>query len=636
VKRRTIVFLVWSFAGIGGLGVAVAKANRAPVANAGADQVTQTLITLTFSGSASYDPDGTIAGYAWSFGDGTTGTGVTTTHWYATAGTYTVRLTVTDNLGATASDTALVTVYNRAPYPNAGPDQSTTVGTSVTLDGSRSFDADGTITSWAWTFGDGGSATTAVATHAYAAAGTYTATLTTTDNLGARASDSAVITVASAPSSATWSHAIGSVGSDGAYAVAVDAGGNTFVGGVFVGTMTVGTKVLVSAGGTDWFIVKYSPTGAVLWAQRWGGAGYDDLSGLAVDRATGDVLATGDFAGSASLGGATFVSKGGQDIGVARYAAATGAHVWSKQFGGTQDDAGNAVAVDGGGNVLVTGYFRGKSIPFGTTLLSDANGSDGNVFVTKLTSAGVPVWAKNFPGNTGENFGTSVATDAGGNVAFGGFFGNLLTITGTGFFASNAQYDGFVAELNAAGAPLWSRRIGRGSPIDGDDRVTGVAADAGGNVLVTGQTSGAVDYGAGAVASFGGLDTFVAKYTPSGAYSWARHLGGVGDDIGYGVAVDASNDVLVTGSFSYGAAFNGVSLTSRGYSDVFAAKLTAAGATLWARDMGGAGADTGCAIAAGPGGYPSVVGYFPSTGVFGGGTLVSLGLYDGFVARLAP
>ena len=85
--------------------------NQPPVANAGADQTGVANVSLTFNGSASSDPDGSIVSYQWNFGDGSpTAIGATVNHAYSTAGTYTATLTVTDNGGATASDTALVTI----------------------------------------------------------------------------------------------------------------------------------------------------------------------------------------------------------------------------------------------------------------------------------------------------------------------------------------------------------------------------------------------------------------------------------------------------------------------------------------------------------------------------------------------
>ena len=84
--------------------------NQAPVANAGADQTITAGGSVTLSGSASRDPDGSIVSYAWNFGDGTTGTGIAVTHTYNVAGTYWVTLTVTDNAGARGTDQAYVDV----------------------------------------------------------------------------------------------------------------------------------------------------------------------------------------------------------------------------------------------------------------------------------------------------------------------------------------------------------------------------------------------------------------------------------------------------------------------------------------------------------------------------------------------
>ncbi|MGH9557374.1 MAG: PKD domain-containing protein [Terriglobales bacterium] len=87
-----------------------ANGNQPPVANAGPDQTVIVGETVTLDGSGSHDPDGTIASFSWDFGDNTTGSGDITTHTYSAAGTYPVVLTVTDNAGASSTDTATVTV----------------------------------------------------------------------------------------------------------------------------------------------------------------------------------------------------------------------------------------------------------------------------------------------------------------------------------------------------------------------------------------------------------------------------------------------------------------------------------------------------------------------------------------------
>jgi PKD repeat protein len=158
-----------------------------------------TQLACAVDANASADPDGTISSYAWQFGDGSTGTGVTSSRTYATAGTYTITLTVTDDDGATNATTRSVTV---APTPNQSPTSSFTSSCTDLVcgfNGTGSSDPDGTIASYAWTFGDGGTGSGATPSHTYAVAGTYTVGLTVTDNHGATGTTTNAVTVTAAP-----------------------------------------------------------------------------------------------------------------------------------------------------------------------------------------------------------------------------------------------------------------------------------------------------------------------------------------------------------------------------------------------------------------------------------------------------
>jgi PKD repeat protein len=155
-------------------------------------------LTCAFDASASSDPDGTIAAWDWSFGDGGTDSGTTVQYVYAVAGTFTVTLTVTDDLGATAAVTQAVTVTD--PVVNLPPVASfvaTCTNLDCTFDGTGSTD-DGIIVSYAWSFGDGTTGTGATTNHAYAMANTYTVTLTVTDDGGLTGVASQDVTVTSA------------------------------------------------------------------------------------------------------------------------------------------------------------------------------------------------------------------------------------------------------------------------------------------------------------------------------------------------------------------------------------------------------------------------------------------------------
>ena len=498
------------------------------------------------------------------------------------------------------------------------------------LNGSGSTDADGTITTYTWNFGDGSGGSGMSMQHAYATPGTYAATLTVTDNLGATNSDTATVSVVDG----TWVRAIGGASSDSGMAVAVDAGGNVVTGGAFYDAMTVGSTLLTSAGNSDVFLVKYSQTGSVLWARRLGGTGDDSVQSLAIDPTSGDVVMAGWFTGTTTIDTTSFVANGPQDILLAKFDGATGALRWAKQFGGIYEDVGNGVAVDTSGNILLTGSIKNR-VTFGGAFLQTPQVTDTDVFVAKFTSAGAHVWSENFTNTAGDE-GTSIAVDRNGNIVVGGWFTGSLYFGTTQLFAAHGMPDGFVARLNSAGTPTWSRDIGAGTPDD-YDLVYGVAMDTSGNMLVTGRVGGAVNFGGGLLSALGAADAYVAKYSPTGAHVWSRRMGGISPDYGYGVAVDASNNVLVTGVFKGTADFGGVVLTAPGTGfNAFVAKYTAAGGTVWARQFGSTGDDLGHAVAVAPTGHPLVAGQFNGPTTFDGIPLSGVGLADAFLYHGKP
>lgn len=172
-------------------------ANQPPTADPNGPYNGTVNVPVQFNGSGSSDPDGTIASYAWNFGDGSTDTGVNPTHAYATSGNFTVTLTVTDDAGATDSATTTATIGNGNQAPMADPNgpYTGTVGTPLQFDGTASTDPDGTIVSYIWDFGDGSSGTGATPTHTYSVAGVYNVTLMVTDNEGATDSSTSTATI---------------------------------------------------------------------------------------------------------------------------------------------------------------------------------------------------------------------------------------------------------------------------------------------------------------------------------------------------------------------------------------------------------------------------------------------------------
>ncbi len=178
-------------------------ANESPTANANGSYSGTAGILVAFDSTGSADPDGTIDAFTWDFGDGSNSSEANPSHAYASAGTYTVSLTVTDNQGATGSGSTTASITsqpgNTAPIAVANGPYTGNTGLSVPFSSTGSTDPDGNIVAYAWDFGDGSSSSEANPSHTYTAAASYNVTLTVTDNDGAPDSDTTTADISDLP-----------------------------------------------------------------------------------------------------------------------------------------------------------------------------------------------------------------------------------------------------------------------------------------------------------------------------------------------------------------------------------------------------------------------------------------------------
>jgi Fibronectin type III domain/Beta-propeller repeat len=306
-----------------------------------------------------------------------------------------------------------------------------------------------------------------------------------------------------------WAKTVGGSGADAGSSVATDSSGSVFVTGYMGASVDFGGGSLVSAGGQDVFLVKYSSAGAHLWSKRFGSTGADLGTGVATD-SSGNVVVVGTFTGSINLGGGSLTSAGGRDMFVAKFSA-TGLHVWSKRFGGTGNDDVRGVAVDGSGNVVVTGQFL-NSLTFGGTTLTSAGVED--IFLAKLSGAtGGHVWSQRFGSSSAPDFGYGVAVDGNGNVAMTGYFAGLVNFGGGGISAQ--MYDIFVAKYTSAGTYVSARRYGDPAGLYDNQYGYGIAMSGSGSMYVTGSYLGTLSLvGQATAVAYGGSDGVLASIGP--------------------------------------------------------------------------------------------------------------------------
>jgi len=309
---------------------------------------------------------------------------------------------------------------------------------------------------------------------------------------------------------------------------------------------------------------------------------------------------------------------------------------WSKRYGNTADDRGQAVAVDGLGRVAVTGSFLGMTDFGGGSVSSYVHPTLGptmDAFVAEYAPSGGYLWARVL-GADSDDAGRGVAADASGNVLVTGYQGSYSVDYGGGAQYGHGANDIFIAKYSSTGSWVWSKTIG-GS---GYDQGNAIEADGAGNVFVTGYigpATGGVDFGGGGLVSAGMYDVFLAKYSDTGQYLWAKRFGGSGNDTGMAVSTDSSGNVVIAGSFENAVDFGGGALTSAGMRDIFVAKYSATGQHIWSKRFGGASDDVGYGLAVDSAGDVVVSGKFQGSISFGGATLTSAGGDDIFLAKLS-
>ena len=296
---------------------------------------------------------------------------------------------------------------------------------------------------------------------------------------------------------------------------------------------------------------------------------------------------------------------------ISAQAIAVPMHLWSKVFTSSGIDDGLSVATDGSGNVVAAGIFQ-LSIDFGGGYLSGFP----STFVAKYNASGAHMWSRSFA-----SFCEDMATDGAGNVMVTGVASGPVDFGGG---VMPGGLDVYICKFDANGAFVWARRYA-GVGTERDAR--GVAADALGNIFITGNFTGTINLGGGTLTSAGSNDIFLAKYDAAGAHVWSKRLGAAGYDIGYGVDVDGAGNVIATGNFSGTVNFGGGNLTSVGAGDIFLVKYDASGLHQWSKRVGGSVGENGDAVAVDPVGNVVITGNFSGTANFGGSNLTSPNLF---------
>jgi hypothetical protein len=444
----------------------------------------------------------------------------------------------------------------------------------------------------------------------------------------------------------SYSTFLGGSGNDHGNGIALDSFGNVYLtGNTFSSNFPTSNPLQANHSGnwSDAFITKLNASGdSLVYSTYIGGNSVTYGNGIAVDTSgnayvTGETHAT-NFPTTNPIQG----NNGGlADSFIIKLNASGNSLIYSTYLGGYSNDIGHGIAVDSSGNAYVAGETSSTNYPTANPFQRSRNGGS-DTFIAKLNASGSALIFSTFFGGSSFDEAHGIAVDSSGNAYVTGKTSSTDFPLINPFQNGNGgSGDAFVAKLNDSGNLLiYSTYLGGNS----DDIGLGISADSSGNAYVTGETySGNFPTANPFQASHGGgnHDAFVTKLNPSGSLLvYSTYIGGNGDDVGFGIAVDSSGNAYITGE-TYSSNFPTVNPFQRnigGQSDAFVSKPNSSGNLLiYSSYLGGLYWDAGKGIAVGSSGNAYVTGEtyssnFPAANAF---QRTHGGNYDAFVARIS-
>jgi hypothetical protein len=338
-----------------------------------------------------------------------------------------------------------------------------------------------------------------------------------------------------------WTHTFGGEAGYVLRGVAFDPKGNVVASGHFAGIVNIGDTELTAGPADEVVVIKYGPTGEVVWVEGFGGQNTDGAEGCTTDK-DGNIYVTGSFFQDLKVGETTLESVRSSDIFLIKLDPKGGV-VWAKSFGGTGKNEGTRVAVDAQTNVLLLAHIRSE-VSFGGDALKSAGNQD--IALVKFNNTGRHVWSMNF-GSEFNELGWGLAVDPAGSVAITGSFDNKIAF-GDATSTSKGESDIYIAKFDSTGKYLWSHTYGS----EREDVGFGVGMDKYGNITATGSFWQKVDFGGGVLTANGiNKDIVLYKLSPNGDHVWSHNYGAQDHDQGRALAVNSAGQIAMTGLFRF-------------------------------------------------------------------------------------
>ena len=385
------------------------------------------------------------------------------------------------------------------------------------------------------------------------------------DNLAHHGQDDVFLFKMDAQGNLLWQTVFGSTYKDRGHSLAIDAHNNCWISGYFNDTIVIESDTLISSGYTDAFLIKFSPSGQLLWHTTLGSSGFEQGQQLAIrDHA---VYWTGFFQGNHSIGGNSLIEATNIDLFLIKLDT-SGNFIWSKQWGCPTVESILGINIHSNGNIAVLSNFRDAVLIEGDTIWGYTT---SNTLLTHFNPTGHLLWTYSIGGT-----GAHVIYDDIGNLYLAGSYQYSIEINGQ-TIAPQEEFDAYLLALDHQGNYLWSNLLQGTDLIIATDLLWHSNRQ---ELYVCGIYQGTIYYGNDSLArSSDGPrhiddDIFLMVFDGQGTLLHSQRFGNNDSDWAAALTLDTATEALyLLGSYNSGTTIGNDTIYAMGGSDLFVAQF---------------------------------------------------------------
>ena len=400
--------------------------------------------------------------------------------------------------------------------------------------------------------------------------------------------------------------------------------GDLIAAGCFEGSGVFSDTDIIAVGEEDFFITRYDSAGNHLWSRAYGGFDNDKMKDLA-NGPNNTIYVCGSTDGAMILDTLIFENINGTNGFIAQFDE-VGNIRWGLNLESNSEISANAMAISESDSIAyIAGQFKDSAY---IGMYSVSSFASESFFVAAVDYFGNVLWISTGASQDEVEPVSIVLSENSKIHLLGNFEGNLLI--GSNVLPNTSDSDAFLLCIDESGDFIWSKSIGGTDDIKG----RGITTDVLGNIFIVGSFEDQAHFNTDTLNSLDDEDGFFAKYSEEGIELWAKAFNGSSEVKPKDIFKDHLNGLYITGSIDGTCYFDSLVVPNTSGTDLFIVKYDTSGNALWAKGVGGSGGIEGCSIITDDTGNPIVTGYFEGTAFFDEISVNGFSDHDFFIAKL--